>query len=61
MTIDQLKKIAEMKGDSLLGNTLGEKAKEILGSCVSMGITVDGKEPMEVQKLINEGRYKGFS
>ena len=25
--------------------------KEVMGTCVSMGLTVDGKDPREAQKL----------
>lgn len=57
LTMDEAKEIAEMKEEDLLGKNLKEKTKEILGVCVSMGITVDEKEPKEVQKLIDEGEY----
>lgn len=29
--------------------------KEVLGTCVSVGCTVDGKSPKEIQSLIDEG------
>ena len=29
--------------------------KEVLGTCVSLGCTVDGKSPKEVTALINSG------
>jgi large subunit ribosomal protein L11 len=32
-------------------------AKEVLGSCISIGVTVDGKDPREVQKGIDDGLY----
>ena len=35
-----------------------KKNKEVLGSCVAVGITVDGKSPKDVQKEIDEGKYK---
>ncbi|MCK4970458.1 MAG: 50S ribosomal protein L11 [Thermoplasmata archaeon] len=54
MTIKQLVKICEMKGDSLLGATTKNKALEVTGSCVSMGIWVDGKPPKEAQRLLHE-------
>ena len=57
MTIKQLVKICEMKGDSLLGATTKNKALEVTGSCVSMGIYIDGKPPKEAQRLIKEGAY----
>jgi large subunit ribosomal protein L11 len=60
MTMEQVKKIVEMKTDSLGGGTTADKAKEVAGSCVSLGITIDGKDPRDVQKLISEGEYKGI-
>ncbi len=57
MTIKQLIKVCEMKGDSLLGATTKNKALEVTGSCVSMGIYIDGKPPKEAQRLIIEGAY----
>ena len=32
--------------------------KEVLGTCVSLGCTVDGKSPKEVTSLINAGEIK---
>lgn len=57
LTIEQSKKIAEMKFDSLLGANIKAKVKEVVGTCVSMGITVEGKDPRDVQKMIDEGQF----
>jgi large subunit ribosomal protein L11 len=57
LTIDQVLRIAKIKRHELLAKTLKFAAKEILGSCVSMGVTVEGKDPREVQKEIDEGKY----
>jgi len=32
--------------------------KEVLGTCVSLGCTVDGKSPKEMTELINDGEVK---
>ena len=32
--------------------------KEVLGTCVAVGITVDGKSPKDVQKDVDAGKYK---
>ena len=32
--------------------------KEILGTCISLGCTVDGKSPKEITKAINDGEIK---
>jgi large subunit ribosomal protein L11 len=57
LTIDQVLRIAKIKRHELLAKTLKFAAKEILGSCVSMGVTVEGKDAREVQKEIDEGKY----
>ena len=57
ITIDQAIKVAKMKFDSLLGKDLKGKTKEIIGTCISMGVTVEGKNPKEIQKAIDEGEY----
>jgi large subunit ribosomal protein L11 len=57
LTIDQVVHIAKMKRPELLAKTLKGAAKEILGVCISMGITAEGKDPREVQHEIDEGKY----
>ena len=57
LTIEQVLRIAKIKRQELLAKTLKSAAKEVLGSCVSMGVTVDGKDPREVQKEIDEGKH----
>lgn len=57
LTMDQLTRIAKVKGDQVLARNLKAAVKEILGSCVSMGVTVDGKDPKDVQKDIDQGKH----
>jgi len=57
MTIDQAKKIAEMKQDDLLGATVKARVLEVVGNCVSVGVTVDGKDPKVFQKDVKAGMY----
>ena len=42
LTLEQAVKIAKMKQDSVLGKNLKKAVKEIVGSCVSLGATVEG-------------------
>ncbi len=56
LTMDQVKRIVEMKGDNILGNTIENAVKEILGTCVSMGVTVEGENPQDLQRMIDEGK-----
>ena len=55
--IEQVIKISKMKEDGLLGRSLKEKVKEIIGTCNSMGIMVEGKQASEVIKEINKGSF----
>jgi large subunit ribosomal protein L11 len=57
LTIVQARKIALIKGDTVLGSNLKEKVKEVVGSCISMGVKVEGKDPRETQRDINDGKY----
>ncbi|MBU5688535.1 MAG: 50S ribosomal protein L11 [Candidatus Woesearchaeota archaeon] len=57
LTIEQCIKIAKMKQSGLLSKNLKNAVKEIVGSCVSMPITVDGKPPKQVLKEIDQGLY----
>jgi len=57
LSVEQAIKIAKMKHDNLLGKELKQKTKEIIGTCVSMGIKVEGKTPQEIQKEIDEGNF----
>jgi large subunit ribosomal protein L11 len=55
--MEQVIRIAKIKRPELLAKTLKAAAKEVLGSCVSIGVTVEGKDPREVQREIDEGKY----
>jgi len=57
LSMQQVMKIAEVKHSELLARNLNSAVKEILGSCVSMGVTVEEKDPREIQKEIDEGKH----
>lgn len=50
--------VAKAKMGGSLAKTLKAAVKEVLGTCVSMGVTVDGKDPREVQREIDEGKHE---
>jgi large subunit ribosomal protein L11 len=50
-------KIADMKEDALLGRSRKARVLEVLGTCQSIGVTVEGKAPKEVQGDVREGRW----
>lgn len=57
LSIEQALKVARMKFSALLSNDYKMATKEVVGTCVSMGLTVEGKDPKTVQKEIDEGLY----
>lgn len=57
ISIDQVIKIARSKEASSLSTVPQKSVKEVLGACISMGVEVEGKNPREVQKEVDEGKY----
>lgn len=55
--IEQVIKIAKMKEGSLLGKNLKQKIKEIIGTCNSMGIMVEGVPAVDAIKLVDQGKF----
>lgn len=55
--IEQVIKIAKMKEDDLAGKGMKEKVKEVIGTCNSMGILVEGVPAKEAIQLVNDGRF----
>ncbi|MHB1434713.1 MAG: 50S ribosomal protein L11 [Thermoplasmata archaeon] len=50
VSLATIQKIAEAKGDDLFGADLDAKMNQVLGTCVSMGLTVDGEDPRAILK-----------
>lgn len=48
VSLAAVQKIAEAKGDDLFGNSPDAKVNQVLGTCVSMGLTVDGEDPRQI-------------
>jgi large subunit ribosomal protein L11 len=57
LRIEQVIKVAKMKDSQLLGKGLKNKVKEVLGTCNSMGILVEGKPAVETIQMINSGSF----
>lgn len=55
--IEQVIKISKMKESSLLGKTTKERVKEVIGTCNSMGVLVEGVPASKAVKLVNQGKY----
>jgi large subunit ribosomal protein L11 len=48
--LEAVKRIAEAKGDDMHGRTIEEKMNQVIGTCVSLGLTVDGADPRGLLK-----------
>jgi len=57
LTVDQLLKLAKIKFGKTYATTYKSASREILGACVSMGITVEGKDPRLFLKEVEEGKW----
>ena len=57
LSIEQALKIAKTRYPLSVARSLKSCLKEILGTCVSIGVTVTGKDPREVQKEIDAGTF----
>ncbi|MCF7798572.1 50S ribosomal protein L11 [Candidatus Woesearchaeota archaeon] len=57
LTLEQVKKITRMKEGAVTGKNQKMRVKEILGTCRSMGVTINGKKSSELISEINAGNY----
>lgn len=57
ITIPQIAKIARMKKDSNFGKTPKARAKQVIGTCVSLGVTVEGKNAKDAITDVDAGTY----
>lgn len=55
LTIDQLKTIAKGKAADITAQSMKTAAMIVSGTCVSMGVTIEGKTAKEFQKEVREG------
>jgi large subunit ribosomal protein L11 len=56
-SIEQIISVAKTKLPNLLCRDLKSAVKTVVGSCVSLGILVESKSPVEVEQEIDEGKY----
>lgn len=57
LTMEQVSKIAAMKMPNSYAKSIKTAAKEVMGTCVSLGITIDGRDPRELQKELDKGKW----
>ena len=58
LTLEQVKKIAKTVDDKSLAKNLTGTVKSVLGTCLSIGCTVDKMSPKVVIQKINNGEIK---
>ncbi|WP_311171911.1 50S ribosomal protein L11 [Halobellus ordinarius] len=57
LTVEQVKKIAEQKSSDLLSYDLFNAAKEVVGTCTSLGVTIEGNDPRQFKERMEDGEY----
>ena len=57
ISLEQLREVAKKKREGVLAASLKATVKELVGTCVSMRLKVEGKDPKAIQKEIDEGVY----
>lgn len=57
ITLQQIINVAESKKDILLDKTFKNCVKTVLGTALSVGLTVEGEDPRLIQKRIDNGEY----
>ncbi len=57
VTIDAIIKVANTKLEKSYATSLKSVAKSIIGTCLALGIKIEGKTPKEITVEINEGKW----
>ena len=57
VSADVIAKIANVKLESSYASSLKSVAKQIVGTCGSLGIKIEGKTPKEFTAEVNEGKW----
>ncbi|MUV87895.1 50S ribosomal protein L11 [Natronomonas sp. CBA1123] len=57
MSAEQLKKIAEQKLPDLLAYDARGASKEVAGTCVSLGVTIEGEDARTYKQRLEDGEF----
>jgi len=57
MSIDQVKTVAEQKSSDLLSYDTKNAAKEVGGTCASLGVTIEGEDARTFDDRVDAGDY----
>ncbi|WP_224268716.1 50S ribosomal protein L11 [Haloprofundus salinisoli] len=57
LSVEQVKKIAEQKSSDLLAYDVKNAAKEVGGTCVTLGVTIEGENARTFKQRVDDGEY----
>ncbi|MBS3761111.1 50S ribosomal protein L11 [Halodesulfurarchaeum sp.] len=57
LSVEQVKTIAEQKVSDLLSYEVKAAAKEVAGTCVSLGVTIEGEDARTFKQRVDDGEY----
>ncbi len=57
LTLEQIQNVVEAKRDKFLDKSYKAAVKTVLGTALSVGLTVEGEDPRTIQKRIDNGEY----
>jgi large subunit ribosomal protein L11 len=60
ISFEKVLKVAKLKEKELEGKDLKAKVKQVLGTCLSLHLLVDNKDPRDVIKEIDKGIYDNY-
>lgn len=60
LSVDEVIEVAEQKLPDLLAYDLKNAAKEVVGTCTSLGVTIEGENPREFKERIDAGEYDEY-
>ncbi|MFB6353525.1 MAG: 50S ribosomal protein L11 [Halobacteriales archaeon] len=57
ISVEDVRQVAEQKLPDLLAYDLKNAAKEVAGTCVSLGVTIDGEDARTFKERVEAGEY----
>lgn len=57
LSVEQVRRIAEQKLPDLLSYNVKNAAKEVAGTCVSLGVTIEGEDPRTFKRRVDSGDF----
>jgi large subunit ribosomal protein L11 len=57
LSVEQVKQIAQQKRPDLLAYDPKNAAKEVVGTCVTLGVTIEGEDARTFKQRVDDGEY----